>query len=63
MDQKQEQRREALAASGAQLDLLLGGADSDSDLAELTEEELLNLEEAQTRAALRQTLLPLSPAG
>jgi hypothetical protein len=28
----------------------------DSDLAELTEEELLNLEEAQTRAALRQTL-------
>ena len=63
LDQKQEQRREALAASGAQLDLLLGGADSDSDLAELTEEELLNLEEAQTRAALRQTLLPLSPAG
>jgi len=56
LDQKQEQRREALAATGAQLDLLLGGADSDSDLAELTEDELLNLEEAQTRAALRQTI-------
>ena len=54
--EKQEQRREALAASGAQLDLLQGGVDRDSDLAELTEDELLNLEEAQTRAALRQTV-------
>ena len=56
LDQKQEQRRESLAASVAQLDLLLGGVDSDSDLAELTEDELLNLEEAQTRAALGQTI-------
>jgi hypothetical protein len=61
LDQKQEQRREALAASGgvptgAQLDLLLGGVNNDSDLAELTEDELLKLEEAQTRAALRQTV-------
>ncbi len=61
LDQKQEQRREALAASGgvptgAQLDLLLGGVNNDSDLAELTEDELLRLEEAQTRAALRQTV-------
>jgi SNF2 family DNA or RNA helicase len=56
LDQKQEQRREALAGSGAQLDLLLGGVERDSDLAELSEDELLNLEEAQTRAALRQTV-------
>ena len=56
LDQKQEQRRESLAAAGAQLDLLLGGVNNDSDLAELTEDELLNLEEAQTRAALRQTV-------
>jgi hypothetical protein len=54
--EKQEQRRGALAFSGAQLDLLLGGADRDSDLSELSEEDLLNLEEAQTRAALRQTV-------
>ena len=56
LDQKQEQRREASAARGMPLELLLGGVECDSDLAELTEEELLNLEEAQTRAALRQTL-------
>jgi hypothetical protein len=54
--EKQEQRRGALAISGAQLDLLLGGADRNSDLSELSEEDLLNLEEAQTRAALRQTV-------
>jgi hypothetical protein len=54
--EKQEQRRGALAISGAQLDLLLGGADRDSDLSELSEEDLLNLEEAQTRAAMRQTV-------
>ena len=54
--EKQEQRRGALANRGAQLDLLLGGADRDSDLSELSEEDLLNLEEAQTRAALRQTV-------
>jgi len=60
--EKQEQRRGALANSaaqanrGAQLDLLLGGADRDSDLSELSEDDLLNLEEAQTRAALRQTV-------
>ncbi len=54
--EKQEQRRGALANGGAQLDLLLGGADRDSDLSELSEEDLLNLEEAQTRAALRQTV-------
>ena len=46
----------ALANRGAQLDLLLGGADRDSDLSELSEDDLLNLEEAQTRAALRQTV-------
>ena len=56
LDQKQEQRRDASAARGTPLELLLGGVERDSDLAELTEEELLNLEEAQTRAALRQTL-------
>ena len=54
--EKQEQRRGALANRGAQLDLLLGGADRDSDFSELSEEDLLNLEEAQTRAALRQTV-------
>jgi SNF2 family DNA or RNA helicase len=54
--EKQEQRRGALVNRGAQLDLLLGGADRDSDLSELSEEDLLNLEEAQTRAALRQTV-------
>ena len=60
--EKQEQRRGALTNSaaqanrGAQLDLLLGGADRDSDLSELSEDDLLNLEEAQTRAALRQTV-------
>ncbi|MFO0136924.1 MAG: DISARM system SNF2-like helicase DrmD, partial [Cyanobacteriota bacterium] len=60
--EKQEQRRGALANSaalanrGAQLDLLLGGAERDSDLSELSEDDLLILEEAQTRAALRQTV-------
>jgi hypothetical protein len=54
--EKQEQRRGALANDGAQLDLLLGGADRDSDLSELSEDDLLNLEEAQMRAALRQTV-------
>jgi len=54
--EKQEQRRGALANRGGQLDLLLGGADRDSDLSELNEDDLLNLEEAQTRAALRQTV-------
>ncbi len=54
--EKHEQRRGALANPGAQLDLLLGGADRDSDLSELSEDDLLNLEEAQTRAALRQTV-------
>jgi SNF2 family DNA or RNA helicase len=54
--EKQEQRRGALVNRGAQLDLLLGGADRDSDLSELSEDDLLNLEEAQTRAALRQTV-------
>ena len=34
--EKQEQRRGALANGGAQLDLLLGGADRDSDLSELS---------------------------
>jgi hypothetical protein len=68
LTEKQEQRRgaltnrgalahsEVLTNSGAQLDLLLGGADRDSDLSELSEEDLLNLEEAQTRAVLRQTV-------
>jgi SNF2 family DNA or RNA helicase len=54
--EKQEQRRGALAKGGAQLDLLLGGAERDSDLSELSEDDLLNQEEAQTRAALRQTV-------
>ncbi|MFM7549968.1 MAG: DISARM system SNF2-like helicase DrmD, partial [Cyanobacteriota bacterium] len=40
----------------AQLELLQGGVEADSELAELSDEEVLGLEEAQTRAALRQTL-------
>jgi superfamily II DNA or RNA helicase len=39
-----------------QLELLQGGVDADSELAELSDEEVLGLEEAQTRSALRQTL-------
>ena len=56
MERRQEQRQEALAAAGAPLDLLRGGADWDSDSADLSEDELLTMEEAQTRAALRQTV-------
>jgi len=48
--EKQLQQRDA------QLELLQGGVDADSDLAELSDEEVLGLEEAQTRSALRQTL-------
>lgn len=48
--EKQQQQRDA------QLELLQGGVDADSDLAELNDDEVLNLEEAQTRAALRQTI-------
>jgi SNF2 family DNA or RNA helicase len=47
---KQQQHRDA------QLELLDGGVSADSDLAELDDDEVLNLEEAQLRAALRQTL-------
>ena len=50
MEGKWGERREA------QLELLEGGIDADSDLAELTDEEVLNLEDAQIQAALRQTL-------
>lgn len=48
--EKQQQQRDA------QLELLQGGVSADSDLADLDDEEVLNLEEAQTRSALRQTL-------
>lgn len=47
---QQRQQREA------QLELLQGGVSADSELAELSDDEVLNLEEAQTRSALRQTL-------
>jgi SNF2 family DNA or RNA helicase len=40
----------------SRLETLEGGISADSELAELGDEEVLNLEEAQTRAALRQTL-------
>ena len=56
MEDKQQQHHEALAAAGAPLELLRGGVDSDSDNADLSEDDLLSTEEAQTRAALRQTL-------
>jgi SNF2 family DNA or RNA helicase len=39
----------------SRMELLEGGISADSELAELDDEEVLNLEEAQTRAALRQT--------
>ena len=56
MEARQQQHHGAsLAAAGASLDLLRGGADRDSDTADLPEDKLLNLEAAQTRAALRQT--------
>ena len=51
-----QQRQEALAAAGTPLDLLQGGADWDSDSTRLSEDELLTLEEAQTSAALQQTV-------
>ena len=40
----------------SRLELLEGGISADSELAELDDEEVLDLEEAQTRAALHQTL-------
>ncbi|MXW39619.1 MAG: DEAD/DEAH box helicase [Synechococcus sp. SB0668_bin_15] len=56
MEARQQQRHGALAAAEASLDLLRGGADRDSDTAELPEDELLTMEAAQTRAALRETV-------
>jgi superfamily II DNA/RNA helicase len=56
VETKQAQRRQSLVASSAPLDLLLGGVDRDSDLAELSEDELLQLEDVQTLSALRQTI-------
>ncbi|AFY28441.1 DISARM system SNF2-like helicase DrmD [Cyanobium gracile] len=50
LESKQQQQRDA------QLELLDGGVSADSDLAELSDDEVLNLEEAQIRSALRQTL-------
>jgi superfamily II DNA or RNA helicase len=47
---KQQKQRDA------QCELLQGGVDANSDLAELSDEEVLGLEEAQTRSALGQTL-------
>jgi SNF2 family DNA or RNA helicase len=38
------------------LELLEGGISADSELAELSDDEVLDLEDAQTRSALRQTL-------
>ena len=48
--EKQQQQRDA------QLELLQGGVSADSELADLDDDEVLNLEEAQTRSALCQTL-------
>lgn len=50
LEGKQQQHREA------QLELLDGGVSADSDLAELSDDDVLNLEEAQIRSALCQTL-------
>lgn len=52
--QRSRERQEASRA--VQGDLLRGGVEADSDLAELSDEEVLRLEDAQTGAALRQTL-------
>jgi len=48
--EKQQSQRQAV------LELLQGGISADSDLADLSDDEVLNLEEAQIQAALRQTL-------
>jgi hypothetical protein len=40
----------------SRLEMLEGGVSADSELAELADEEVLDLEEAQTHSALRQTL-------
>lgn len=50
LDNKQQQQRDA------QLELLVGGVSADSELADLSDDEVLNLEEAQIRSALRQTV-------
>ena len=50
LESKQQQLRQN------QLELMQGGVGADSELAELSDEEVLSLEEAQTRAAIRQTL-------
>jgi len=56
LEARQQRHHEALTAAGASLDLLRGGADWNSDTANLPEDELLNMEAAQIRAALRQTV-------
>jgi hypothetical protein len=43
-------------AHQSRLELLEGGISADSELAELSDDEVLDLEDAQTRSALRQTL-------
>lgn len=48
--EKQRQQREA------QLELMQGGVGADSELADLSDDNVLNLEDAQTRSALSQTL-------
>ena len=40
----------------SRMELLQGGISADSELAELSDDEVLDLEDAQTRSALRQTL-------
>jgi SNF2 family DNA or RNA helicase len=50
LEGKQQQQR------ASQLELLEGGVNADSELADLNDDEVLNLEDAQTRSALRQTL-------
>ncbi|MEN9541094.1 MAG: hypothetical protein RLZZ459_1185, partial [Cyanobacteriota bacterium] len=40
----------------SRMELLEGGISADSELAELSDDEVLDLEDAQTRSALRQTL-------
>jgi len=56
MKAQQQERHGTLAGAGESLDLLRGGADQDSATADLPEDELLTMEAAQTRAALRQTV-------
>ena len=50
LEQRQQSQRQAA------LELLQGGVSADSDLADLADDEVLDLEETQTLAALQQTI-------